>query len=190
MKTRIWKFIACAGAVALAFAVVPGAAAQCGLPAKPMSWHPQIGSAQPSLLRTDYDRNSEPSIVGMWHVVFTFSDGSQFDNSVVQWHADGTEIMNSSRPAQDGNFCLGVWKQIGSRKYILNHLPWKGYDPTGALQDGAQLVEQVTLSRDGNSYTGSFTFTPYDNSGNAGPTFTGTMVATRITPSTPFTDLL
>ncbi len=30
------------------------------------------------------------------------------DNAFVQWHSDGTEIMNSRRPAQDGNFCLGV----------------------------------------------------------------------------------
>ena len=113
-----------------------------------------------------------------------------FDDSVVQWHADGTEIMNSQRPAQDGNFCLGVWKQTGERKYFLNHLPWKGNDPTGQPQDGAQLIEQVTLSADGNSYTGSYTFTPYAADGTAGPTFTGPIAATRITTNTKFPDLV
>ena len=83
-----------------------------------------------------------PSIVGMWHVVFTAQTqngeaipvpgGAVIDNSVVVWHSDGTEIMNSSRSAQDGNFCLGVWKQTGYRTYLLNHIPWQGnvYDPT------------------------------------------------------------
>ena len=52
-----------------------------------------------------------------------------FDNSVVVWHSDGTEIMNSSRPAQDGNFCMGVWQQTGKRQYFLNHIPWQGNDP-------------------------------------------------------------
>jgi hypothetical protein len=40
------------------------------------------------------------------------------DKSVVVWHSDGTEIMNSSRSAQDENFCLGVWKRTGERTYL------------------------------------------------------------------------
>jgi hypothetical protein len=55
------------------------------------------------------------SIVGMWHVTFTAKgnsegppDNTPIDNAVVVWHSDRTEIMNSGRPAQDGDFCLGV----------------------------------------------------------------------------------
>jgi hypothetical protein len=135
-------------------------------------------------------------IVGMWHVVFTANtmDGepvnSMFDNAVVVWHSDGTEIMNSSRPAQDGNFCIGVWKQTGKLKYLLNHIPWQGNDPLGNPQGGAQLIEHVALSPDGNSYSGTFTFTAYDTGGNPGPSYTGVMAGTRITTSTKFTDLL
>ncbi|MGA7927610.1 MAG: hypothetical protein WCA20_16670 [Candidatus Sulfotelmatobacter sp.] len=33
--------------------------------------------------------------------------------------------MNSARPAQDGNFCLGVWTRTGKLKYYLNHIPWQ-----------------------------------------------------------------
>ena len=72
----------------------------------------------------------------MWHVVFTAQTqngdaipvpgGVVIDNSVVVWHSDGTEIMNSARSAQDGNFCLGVWKRTGERPYLLNHIPWQG----------------------------------------------------------------
>ncbi len=87
---------------------------------------------------TDDGDEGSPAIVGMWHVVFTAHSmngvplpNPVIDNSVVVWHADGTEIMNSSRPAQDCNFCLGVWKQTGKFTYFLNHLPWQGNDTSG-----------------------------------------------------------
>jgi hypothetical protein len=36
------------------------------------------------------------------------------DDGYSQWHADGTEIMNSGAHAPNtSNFCLGVWAQIG-----------------------------------------------------------------------------
>lgn len=206
MSTRIWKLLSCVGAAAVALAMVSSAVAQCGLPNKPispMSWEPQDGRA--SLRLAD---DGEPSIVGMWHAVFTaltqngkpipVTGGVPIDNSVVVWHSDGTEIMNSSRSAQDGNFCLGVWKQTGARTYLLNHIPWQGnvFDPTvppttiGVPQGGAQIIEKITLSSDGNSYTGSFTLHAYDTSGNVYVWFTGTISAERITPDTPFSDLL
>ena len=144
------------------------------------------------------DDDNDVSIVGMWHVVFTgqtMNGGSYtlpepFDNSVVVWHSDGTEMMNSSRPAQDGNFCMGVWMLTGRRQYFLNHIPWQGNDPGGNAQDGAQLLEQVTLSPDGDQYSGTFTFQAYDISGTPTLMVTGVLTATRITPRTPFGSLL
>lgn len=173
-------------AFVLAVLVAPNAVAQCGLSTKlmkPSSWNPQIGSAH--MMRAEFE--GAPSIVGMWHVKFA---GDVFsDDAIVQWHSDGTEIMNSARPPAYGDFCLGVWKQIGKSKYFLNHIPWKGLDPFGNPQDGVQILEEVTLSPDGNSYTGTYTFTPYEGGAALG-TFTGTITATRITPSTPFSSLL
>jgi hypothetical protein len=181
------------------------ALAQCGVStklAKPSSWQPQMGGE--ALMNVALSDDS-PSIVGMWHVVWTAhsmngesipSPGVRIDNSVVVWHADGTEIMNSSRPAQDGNFCLGVWKQTGKLSYFLNHIPWQGNDPSGGAggignpTGGAQILEQVTLNPDGNHYSGKFSLTAYDSSGNVEVVFTGTLSATRITPGTKFTDLL
>lgn len=178
-------------ALMLAVLVAPNAMAQCGLSSKlvkPSSWNPQIGGAH--MLRAglhDNRNQGPPSIVGMWHVKFA---GEVFsDDAVVQWHSDGTEIMNSARPPAYGNFCLGVWKQIGRREYFLNHIPWKGLDQNGNPQDGIQLLEEITLSPDGNSYTGTYSFTPYEG-GIAVGTFTGTITATRITPGTPFNNLL
>ena len=198
------RFASMLVALVLALAMAPGAMAQCGLSTKlvkPSSWQPQMGGAH---LMTVALPEDSPSIVGMWHVVFTaqtqngeaIPGGVVIDNSVVVWHSDGTEIMNSSRPAQDGNFCLGVWKQTGRLSYFLNHLPWQGNDPSGGAggignpEGGAQILEQVTLSPDGNRYSGTFALTAYDTAGNVEVSFTGTISATRITTGTKITDLL
>ena len=199
-------------ALVLALAIVPSAVAQCGLSTKlvkPSSWQPRIGSARLigaalGPFSEDDDRDG-PSIVGMWHVVFTAhsmngdaipAPGAVIDNSLVTWHSDGTELMNSSRPAQDGNFCMGIWEKTGRYTYSLNHIPWQGNDPSNAPggignpEGAAQLTEQVTLSPDGSHYWGSFTLTAYDLVGNQTITFSGTFYATRVTMTTKATDLL
>jgi len=208
MKTIYLRFVSCVGALALFSVAAPCALAQCALPAKavkPASWSPQLGARHAQLRLVDDDNKDRPSIVGMWHVVFTgqsynggpYPDMYQpVDNALVIWHSDGTEIMNSARPAQDGNFCLGVWKHNGEGRYYLNHFPWKFNDTTGAPagigvpQDGVQLTEEVVLSPDGKSYSGTFTLKQYDSTGTLTTTIKGILAATRITTETPFTDLL
>jgi len=203
MNRRQWTLAL--GAFALTLATAPTTLASCGNfnlpPAHPSGLHLPYGQARllpAALLKSDDDDDSV-SIVGMWHVVFTgqtmnggaaYTLPQPFDNSVVVWHSDGTEIMNSSRPAQDGNFCLGVWQQTGKREYFLNHIPWQGNDPFGNPAGGAQILEQITLSPDGNSYSGKFTFQAYDVNGNPTLAVTGVLTATRITTSTPFSSLL
>lgn len=200
MKMGYRKLALAVGALLLAIMALPTAQAQCGglsgKLVKPSNWNPQDGA--PQIMKASLGDDSDPSIVGMWHVVFTgqtmnggaYTLSEPFDNSVVVWHNDGTEIMNSSRPAQDGNFCLGVWEQTGRREYFLNHIPWQGNDPSGNPQDGAQLLEQITLSPDGNQYSGRFTFQAYDINGNPTVMITGVLTATRITVSTRFSSLL
>lgn len=211
MRSTNWKLVPALGALLLAAFMVPSAKAACGIATKlvrPSSWQPNMSQARmlPAALGlSDDEDRDDPSIVGMWHVVFTSltvngtpipSPGSLFDNSIVTWHSDGTEIMNSSRPAQDGNFCMGVWEKTGRFTYVLNHIPWQGNDPTNApsgignAQSGAQLLEQVKLSPDGNRYSGTFSFVAYDAAGNPSVSFTGSISATRITIHTPFSALL
>jgi len=207
MRRICSKLVLSLGALSIAVVFVPGALAQCGLStrlAKPAAWHPQFDHAQLKAAPDDHNgfSNFGPSIVGMWHVVFnaqTMNDApfsAPIDNAIVQWHSDGTELMNSARPAQDGSFCMGVWVQTGPRSYYLNHFPWQGNDTENAPsgignpQDGAQLTEQVILSPDGNSYSGSFKLVAYGSTGAVAATFTGTISATRITVSTPFTSLI
>lgn len=210
MKTRNCNLLTVAGALVLAMMMVPSAMAQCGLNKnylKPAAWHPELGSAhftRAALFNDDDDRDG-PSIVGMWHVTFTAHtmNGNPIpstaypviDNAMVVWHSDKTEIMESARPPQDGNFCLGVWEKTGDRSYYVNHLPWLGNDTTNAPSGiglptaGAQITERVTLSENGNAYSGSFTLVAYNLDGTKAVTFTGVLAGTRITTSTAFPSL-
>jgi hypothetical protein len=208
MKPRLRRSALAIVAVALASMTFPNAFAQCGLPklVKPTSWNSShISSAR--LVRTafekwDDDEDGGPSIVGMWHVVFTAHTQNGFpikdfvtDNAVAVWHKDGTEIMNSNRPAQDGNICLGVWEKTGKLKYRLNHIPWAGNDSANAPggignpSAGTQISENVTLHPDGDHFSGTFTLTAYTANGQPAVTFTGVIAATRITVNTPITSL-
>jgi hypothetical protein len=205
MKMNWKQWMLALGSFTLTLATAPNALAACGGLNTPLAHHSslnlQYGNAKlmpAALLKDDDDYRDDVSIVGMWHVVFTgktegngsYSLPQPFDNSVVVWHNDGTEIMNSARPAQDGNFCLGVWQQTGRRQYFVNHIPWQGNDPSGNPIGGAQILESITLSPDGNHYSGKFTFQSYDTNGNPTLGVTGTLTATRITISTPFSSLL
>ena len=133
----------------------------------------------------------EMSIVGFWHVEFVaqgntngIPDGALIDSAYVQWHSDGTEIMNSSRDPRTGSFCLGVWKRTGAFTYALKHfaLSWNG---DGTPQGPASILENVRLARGGDTFTGTFTITQYATDGITivPPTpIVGTLAGTRITP--------
>jgi hypothetical protein len=161
----------------------------------PQSWGGQSASFLPI-------SDDDDSIVGMWHATFTAKtvNGSPIpntviDNALVVWHSDKTEIMNSIRPPQDGNFCMGVWEKTGDT-YRLNHFAWFANDtanaPSGIGNPAGptQIVEEVTLSRDGKQYSGTFTLTAYDTAGHVAVTLKGEIAATRITLHTNVPDLL
>lgn len=217
---KIWlKSIAAMVAVSgLAFVAQQAYAGCGGAEMRPAAYHP--GSDTAKLLPAAYLSDGYfqyAAITGLWRFTFT-SDGrnpgppagAPVDAGFVTWHADGTEIMNSGRSPASGSFCMGVWKQVGPRTYQLTHwaLSWiPGYVP-GQTQswsevpggvDGAfqpvgptRIQETVTLSRNGNQYSGTFTLTQYvydgknitDADPNAGTpmVITGTVTATRITP--------
>jgi hypothetical protein len=164
------------------------------------SWQGSDSLQSGSLLRIAED--SDP-IVGMWHVTFTAQgneagppDGTPIDNALVTWHSDGTELMNSARPPQDGDFCMGVWKKTGKNTYKLNHFAWFANDtanapsgignPTGPTR----ISQQIALSQDGKHYSGTFTLDAYDTSGTPIAHIVGVVAATRITVNTTVPDLL
>ena len=98
--------------------------AKAGASLLPQSWGGQSASFLP------ISDDDEDAIVGMWHVTFTAKSvngnpipNTVIDNALVVWHRDKTEIMNSVRPPQDGDFCMGVWEKNGDT-YKLNHFAW------------------------------------------------------------------
>jgi hypothetical protein len=203
MKTNKSGLVSAIGALVVALAMVPSAIAQCGMPMKlikPSNWQPQFQGAR--LIRADWGEG-EAGIVGMWHVIFTATTsngasipGMVIDNSLAVWHADHTEIMNSVRPPQDGNFCLGVWEQTGRNKYYLNHFPWFANQFPNETDNGignpvgpTRITETITLGPDGNHFIGSFTLDAYDTSFNKVQSFTGSLAGTRVTVNTKITDL-
>jgi len=135
------------------------------------------------------------SIVGMWSFQFisegntthnpSIPNGAMLDFGYNQWHSDGTEVLNSGgrSPAQ-GNFCLGVWQKTGRSTYLLNHFALNYDATTGAFLGKISVVETVTVSPGGTSYSGTFVYTVYDPKGNKIDRLTGQVNAQRITVDT------
>jgi len=152
-------------------------------------------------------------IVGLWAFKYTsmgnsktfgIPDGAPIDNGTTGWFADGNEItFSGARNPIVGATCIGVWKQTGERTYVLNHigLSWNPLAPStsagpagpgnpgggpGAPGGPAFIKQSVTLSRDGQSYTGTFSINQLQPDGKtpAAPAIKGTIAATRITVET------
>lgn len=205
MKTQLSKVGVTLTVILFGVLGIGTASGSCGnltrIKARP-SFMPQSGTRGAGyLMRVDDDQDT--TIVGMWHVTFTAKtqNGSSIpdtviDNALVVWHRDKTEIMNSARPPQDGDFCLGVWERTGRSTYKLNHFAWLANDTANAPygignpSGPTHIVEDVVLSLDGIHYSGSFTLTAYDTSGKVAASFTGVLAATRVTVQTTVQDLL
>ncbi len=141
------------------------------------------------------NKSEDVSIVGFWHVKFVsegttgIPDGTVIDMGFSQWHSDGTEILNSSRPPATSNFCLGVWEKTGRSTYKLNHFALSS-DLNGNLVGPANIREDLTLDASGNSYSGTFSIDQYDLAGKTLAHIVGSISATRITVDTTITDFL
>jgi hypothetical protein len=208
MKTVHKKMTLALGIILMGAILTAKANAACGSAGKSgaalhsQSWQGSETANAASLLLVS-DREDE-RIVGMWHVTFTAEgntgpeappDNTPIDNALVVWHSDKTEIMNSARPPQDGDFCLGVWEKTGKSRYKLNHFAWLANDTTNAPSGignpagPTHIVEDVILSADGNHYVGTFTLDAYDTSNNRVAHIIGVIKGTRITVNTPESSL-
>ena len=152
-------------------------------------------------------------IVGLWAFKYTsvgnmaiykIPDGAMVDGGTTGWFADGNEItFSGARNPIVGATCIGVWKQTGEHTYELNHvgLSWDptAPSPTGPAGPGnpgggpgapggpAFIKQWVTLSKDGQSYTGYFAINQLMPDGKtpvAPQPIKGTITATRITVDT------
>lgn len=199
MKAMYRGLIVVLAMAAVALALAPMAAAECGsLNAgtnpgallKPQSWNGSDDLSASLLFVSDND-----PVVGFWKVKLTakdtpgIPDGTVLDDGFQQWHSDGTEIMNSSRVPATGNFCMGVWKKTATSKYRLNHfgLSW---DLSNTYVGPANIRSNIVLSNDGNKFTGTFTVDQYDTNGNVLAHLQGQIVGKRVTVYTGVASVL
>jgi hypothetical protein len=194
------------GLMAIAFAAsatlsAPTAKASCGSPetARRVLANRPAFALQPTLTLSAADavqdseteQGPEPSIAGLWKTVFT-SGGSVATVGFDLWHSDGTEFAYDSAPILTSTYCPGTWEKKGRRTYATVH-PAYLYDPVTGNPNSI-FIERVhiTLSKDGKSFAGTFTWDCYDFAGNlqiSGPlacSITGTLTGTRITVDGPF----
>jgi hypothetical protein len=98
-----------------------------------------------------------------------------------QWHSDGTEFENINHNPALGSVCLGVWKHVSHRTFRLHHVGFL-FNLDGTSAGSFTNDETDRLAADRMSYSGTFTFTTFDVSGNiTGTAIQGTIAATRIT---------
>lgn len=189
MKTKSRMVIAALAMALVAAMLGPVASAGCGKVDRPSTgaalWQERSGQGA---------SESDDPIVGFWKVKLIskgntgIPDDVALDEGYSQWHSDGTEILNSSRQPETQSFCLGVWKKVGPSHYKMNHfaISWAN----GALLGPANIREDVTLSHDGNAFTGAFTIDQYDQAGNLLVHLIGQIEAKRITVDTSVTEVL
>lgn len=143
--------------------------------------------AQAELGFADQTDETDPAIVGLWHVIYTTGSGADsatFNDTFDMWHSDGTEFESAFLPPLGGNVCVGVWKQVEIRSFKLHHVGWlfNPANPSGTATNYFTLDEAITVAPNRGSYSGSFTFKVWNLDGSfTGTEVTGTIAATRIT---------
>ena len=134
-------------------------------------------------------------IVGFWNTTLTAKGNVAVPDGVIdrglqQWHADGTEFLNSSaQHPLTQNFCMGVWKKVGPL-YVLNHFAYN-YDAGQNLIGLTSIREEVAVNHDGKTFTGVFAIQGYDTLRNkVGPLVKGLVKGKRIEADTSPQDIL
>jgi hypothetical protein len=127
-------------------------------------------------------------IVGTWLVNY-----GPVGQAFIQWHSDGTEWENITHPSVGGNICMGSWVATGRWTFSRNHFGWIFDSTTGLIAGYFHQTETDTLSKDGNSYSGTNVTIFYDMNNNVVPApgapsppppngYPGTSSAVRIAP--------
>lgn len=105
---------------------------------------------------------ADEPIVGLWQAIWTDASGGPGNGNVVAnvwdvWHSDRTETQNDNGPVIIGFVCQGAWKPVGNRTFFLTHPSFNYTGPDGHLDTTSVSViyEKVTVSKDGNSFSGT-----------------------------------
>jgi hypothetical protein len=206
LKARLAAAFVLVALVSLSFAAT-GANAGCAVPltnaklpaAAANAANPPFVAPKPAAQVNDDWQDFDPHpIVGLWHLIYTADAVTgatgifppappdfQFLESYKTWHRDRTEFEQAFLDPKGGNICFGVWKQTGERSVQLHHIGLM-FNTDGTVKAVFTTDETNTVSYDGKTYSGHFTFRLYPptdvfGTGPAIVTVTGTTAATRIT---------
>ena len=139
-------------------------------------------SLSPAVKAADGTRLADgPPIVGLWDVNYTSNITGPSFHTHDQWHSDGLEFeVNSVAP---GAMCQGTW-ELTARGIQLFHVGFV-FSPDGVLVGPFRERQMIAVSRDRNSYNGTYDTRYYDTNGNLLFEDTGTMHATRFSVDSP-----
>jgi hypothetical protein len=135
---------------------------------------PQEDAAANRQEAADWSNTPAPSIVGLWHLIYTANystsgplpvpvippgppNSFQFLESFKTWHSDGTEFENAFLPPAGGNICFGVWEDSGHGSVKLHHIGLM-FASDGSVSFIFTVDEKDTVAANGKSYTGTFDF--------------------------------
>src|ERR1700730_3332105 len=185
--------------VSLGMCFASQAAAQCGsfVSSHVETVQPQLWDGQPQFTDASFTQQGGEGdhIVGFWKAKFVsegssgIPDGTLIDSPFVQWHDDGTEIMNSTRVPATGNYCMGVWRKTGKLDYQLNHFGLS-FDTSGNFVGPAQIREEINLDEKTDQYSGNFKIDQYDPAGKLLQEIVGQVTAKRVTVDTTVDQVL
>lgn len=107
--------------------------------------------------------NPVPTIVGLWMKTYT-AQGQVVDMGFDTFNDDGNEMIVDISPPVSDNVCTGVWRQTDSFTYSLYHISFT-FDMDGNANGTFVFQETMTISPDGNSFTGTSILAAYDVTG-------------------------
>lgn len=119
------------------------------------------------------------SMVGLWSVT-DYIGGQPAFSYFDTWNSDGNEFFIDNTNPADDNVCQGVWVQTSINTYKLKHVSFT-FDDSGNQNGTAVFHDVVTISADGNSFTGTEDVFIYDLGGNLIGQYVGDQLqATRL----------
>ena len=134
---------------------------------------------------------ADEPIVGLWDAVWRDANSGGFVLKAWDvWHSDRTETQNDAGPVIAGFVCQGAWTKVGERTYFLAHpsFNYAGADGHWDFTSSALIYEKVTVSQDGNSFSGTGEIRTYSLGDPFNPAATLlstepiTITATRVIP--------
>ena len=129
-------------------------------------------AVRPARAPTHWSGREDSVLVGFWLVNMFDANGTLVDQIYKNVFADHNEFEVDQTPPNLGNTCNGTWVQSGAREFKVYHPSWQ-FDPSNGFAAFEYIVlrETLTVSKDGETFTGSLQITVYnlDNSYAGGP---------------------